>query len=163
MTREQEEFIAVHGLTEEEFFGFDKFDKLHLDGSTNIPDGFTPNVDGDLDLRLIKKIGNGFAPRVGRTLYLNSAESLGDGFAPQVGWSLMLDSLERLPRGFAPYVGESLYIQSIRKFGLGEDIDLSGVQSNIYMKGLIADRMGTLIEGVGFGKYLTLLNKKGLI
>ena len=163
MTREQEEFLAVHGLTEEQFFGIDKLKELRLDGSTNIPDGFTPNVEVDLDLSSIKKIGNGFAPRVGRSLYLNSAESLGDGFTPHVRWSLMLDSLKRLPRGFAPYVGEGLYIQSIEKFGLGEDIDLSGVQSNIYMKGLIADRMGTLIEDIGFGKYLTLLNKKGLI
>jgi hypothetical protein len=163
MTREQEEFIAVYGLTEDQFFGSDKFDKLNLADCTSIPEGFTPYVEGDLNLQSVKKLGDGFDPRVGRSLYLNAIESLPEGFSPYVGWSLMLDSVKRLPKGFSPYVGEELYIQSIEKFGLGEDIDLSGVQSNIYMKGIIASRMRTLIEGVGFGKYLTLLNKKGLI
>jgi len=65
-----------------------------------IPDGFSPTVGGDLDLRNLTSIPDGFSPTVGGDLYLRSVTALPEGFNPTVGGYLDLRNLTSIPDSF---------------------------------------------------------------
>jgi len=61
MEQEQKDFCTKHNLTEDQFFGKEKFlGHLYLSSLTSIPKGFNPTVGGDLLPILEKKGAYGF-------------------------------------------------------------------------------------------------------
>ena len=112
MTQEQQDFCEEHDLTEEQFFGKEKYNgSLLLNLLTSIPEGFSPKVGSHLLLNSLTSIPEGFNPTIGGSLYLRSLTSIPEGFNPKVGGDLYLDSLTSIPEGFSPIVGGNLYLK----------------------------------------------------
>src|ERR1017187_3771839 len=91
MKNEITEFCKMYNLTEDQFFGKEKFGgDLYLSSLTSIPKGFNPTVGGYLYLRSLTSIPKGFNPTVGGYLDLSSLTSIPKGFNPTVGGYLDL-------------------------------------------------------------------------
>jgi hypothetical protein len=92
------EFCKKHGLTEDQFYGREKYEgSLYLHSVTSVPEGFNPTVGGWLDLERVTSIPAGFNPTVGGWLDLRSVTSVPAGFNPTVGGWLDLRSVTSIP------------------------------------------------------------------
>lgn len=71
-------FCEKYDLTKEQFYGRQKIsDDLDLDSLTCIPEGFNPNVEGNLYLGRLTSIPEGWTPNVGGSLCLGRNKYIG--------------------------------------------------------------------------------------
>ena len=113
----KETFIKEYNLTDKQFSGEEKInDSLSLGSVKSIPDGFNPNIAGDLYMSSVKSIPPGFNPSVGGYLDLMSVTDIPDGFNPTVGCYLDLSSITSIPDWFKPRVGGCLFLKSSNKY-----------------------------------------------
>lgn len=74
-----------------------------------IPENFRIRVKS-LALPMVVKIPDGFSPIVNGSLDLDSVEEIGRGFSPQVGGSLHLPKLTKIPKDFNPQIDRELFL-----------------------------------------------------
>jgi len=87
------EFCKKWGISKDIFYGREKvMYRLDLHRVTSIPEGFSPDVRGDL--------------------WLYNVTGLSEGFNPTVGGDLRLDSVTVLPEDFNITVGGDLHLHS---------------------------------------------------
>ena len=95
-------FCEEHRITESQFYGREWMGGHDWGFVTEIPDGFSPKVRGNLDLSGLKAIPNGFNPRVRGNLWLDSVKDVPERFSPKVGYTISLRSVTKLTSAFNP-------------------------------------------------------------
>lgn len=113
-----EQFCALVDISEDQFTGKEKIiqwegnDDFDLSEFTEIPDGFSPHVVGNLNMENVLTIPKGFNPVVEGCLWLSSVTMIPENFAPTV-YSLALSSITTLPKGFNPVGCSTMYLNRV--------------------------------------------------
>lgn len=106
-----ESFCKEYNISEDEFYGRSEInDDLYI--GWDIPDGFNPNVEGNLEI-FSSAVPTSFNPSVKGDFILYNVTTLHDGFTMIVGGSASLNELTHVPNGFTAVVGRSLNMRMI--------------------------------------------------
>lgn len=86
-------YLNVSPLPKE--FNFPDVKEINIQNEVEIPEGFSPTINGDLCFQLQTKIPNSFSPKVRGNLILASVKKIGENFSPEIGGDLGFQRLRK--------------------------------------------------------------------
>jgi hypothetical protein len=123
--KEVADFIKKTGITHDQFTGKTKSSgRIFSIGLESVPEGFNPDIDGDLKLSKVKTLPDGFSPIVSKDLFLTSLQKIPKNFKPMVGKNLYLQDIEVLDEELPDSIGGDLYLNNLKKLEVGLTINV---------------------------------------